>query len=137
MELGTDGKFFGKTEDEYECARECRADEQCQGFLFCTEDNPAQFKDCFFKWNFGSPHIPYFTWKGNKAGYKSCRNDYNPIEGKLHKIQQKLLSISPLFHTILKVRTLSKNPILTKYFHEFFAQNFFGNFSREIKAVFS
>ena len=58
LELGTDGKFFGKTEDEYECARECRADEQCQGFLFCTEDNPAQFKDCFFKWKFGSPHIP-------------------------------------------------------------------------------
>ena len=83
LELGGDGKFFGKTEDEYECARECRADEQCQGFLFVTEDKPDQFKDCFLKWNFGSPHIPYFTWKGNKAGYKSCRNDYNPIEGKL------------------------------------------------------
>ena len=95
MELGGDGRLFGKTEDEYECARECRADEQCQGFLFCTKDFPfeAQKLDCFFKWNFGS-NPPFFTYEGEKSGYKSCRNDYNPIEGKLHKIQQKYYSLS-------------------------------------------
>ena len=39
-------------------------------------------------------------------------------------------------HTILKVTFLSKSSILTKpqYFHEFFTQNFFDNFSREIKS---
>ena len=38
-------------------------------------------------------------------------------------------------HTIRKVKFLSKNSILTKseHFHEFFVQNFFDNFSREIK----
>ena len=127
MELGIDGKYFGKTEDEYECARECRADEQCQGFLFCTEDNPAQFKDCFFKWNFGSPHIPYFTWKGNKAGYKSCRNDYNPIEGNLHKIQQKCYPF-PLFSHVSK----SQN-----FVQKFNSDKIFSRVSREIKAVIS
>ena len=42
-----------------------------------------------------------------------------------------------IFHTIRKVKFLSKNSILTKpqHFHEFFTQNFFGNFSREIKVV--
>ena len=40
-------------------------------------------------------------------------------------------------HTIRKVNYLSKNSILTKpqHFHEFFTQNFFDNFSREIKVV--
>ena len=40
-------------------------------------------------------------------------------------------------HTILKVKFLSKNSILTKpqHFHEFFTQNDFDNFSREIKVV--
>ena len=40
-------------------------------------------------------------------------------------------------HTIRKVKFLSKNSILTKnqHFHEFFIQNFFDNFSREIKVV--
>ena len=40
-------------------------------------------------------------------------------------------------HTILKVKFLSKNSILTKpqHFHKFFTQNFFDNFSREIKVV--
>ena len=40
-------------------------------------------------------------------------------------------------HTILKVKFLSKNSILTKpqHFHEIFTQNFFDNFSREIKVV--
>ena len=90
------GRYVGKTEDEYECARKCRADEQCQGFLFCTSDFPfeAQKLGCFFKWNFGSPHTPVYTLPGIKSGYKSCRNDYNPIEGKLHKIQQKYYSLS-------------------------------------------
>ena len=42
-----------------------------------------------------------------------------------------------LLHTILKVKFLSKNSILTKkqHFHEFFTQFFFDNFSREIKVV--
>ena len=85
MELGFDGKYIGKTEDEYECARKCRADERCQGFVFCTADYPfeAAINDCFFKWNFGSPHTPYRTFKGLKSGYDSCRNDYKTIEGKL------------------------------------------------------
>ena len=40
-------------------------------------------------------------------------------------------------HTILKVKFLSKNSILTKtqHFHEFFTQIFFDNFSREIKVT--
>ena len=40
-------------------------------------------------------------------------------------------------HTIRKVNFLSKNSILTKphYFHEFFTQIFFNNFSREINVV--
>ena len=40
-------------------------------------------------------------------------------------------------HTIIKVKFLSKNSILTKpqQVHEFFTQNFFDNFSREIKVV--
>ena len=86
MELGGDGRVFGKTEDEYECARECRADEQCQGFLFITKNfpNEAQHLECHFKWDFGSPHTPLYTYPGIKAGYESCRNDYNLIEGKLH-----------------------------------------------------
>ena len=37
-----------------------------------------------FKWDFGSPHTPFYSQPGIKAGYESCRNDYNPIEGKLH-----------------------------------------------------
>ena len=37
-------------------------------------------------------------------------------------------------HTIRKVKFLSKNSILT-HFHEFFTQNYFDNFSREIKVV--
>ena len=102
MELGggpDSGRYVGKTEDEYECARKCRADEQCQGFVFITIDFPvaAQYLECHFKWNFGSPHTPLYTYPGIKAGYEPCRNDYNPIEGKLHKIQQKLLFIFPLF----------------------------------------
>ena len=101
MELGggpDSGRYFGKTEDEYECARKCRADEQCQGFLFCTSDFPfeAQKLDCFFKWNFGSSP-PFFTYEGEKSGYKSCRNDYNPIEGMFSKIQQKYYPISLFF----------------------------------------
>ena len=41
------------------------------------------------------------------------------------------------FHTIRKVKFLSKNSILKKlqHFHEFFTHNFFDNFSREIKVV--
>ena len=40
-------------------------------------------------------------------------------------------------HTIRKVKFLSINSILTKpqHFHEFLTQNFFDNFSREIKVV--
>ena len=40
-------------------------------------------------------------------------------------------------HIIQKVKFLSKNSILTKpeHFHEIFIQNFFDNFSREIKVV--
>ena len=40
-------------------------------------------------------------------------------------------------HTVRKVKFLSKNSILTnpQHFHEFFTQNFFHNFSREIKVV--
>ena len=42
-----------------------------------------------------------------------------------------------LFHTIRKVKFLSKNSILTKprHFHEFFTQIYFDNFSCEIKVV--
>ena len=41
------------------------------------------------------------------------------------------------FHTIRKVKFLSKNSILTKpqHFHEFFVPNIFDNFFREIKVV--
>ena len=50
-----------------------------------------------------------------------------------------ILTISSDFfkHTILKVKFLSKNSILTKpqHFHEFFTQIVFDNFSREIKVV--
>jgi len=40
------------------------------------------------------------------------------------------------FHSIRKVK-MSKNSILTRpqHFHKFFTQNFFDNFSREIKVV--
>ena len=46
-------------------------------------------------------------------------------------------SFTNFFHTIRKVKFLSKNSILTKlqHFHEFLIQIFFGNFSREIKVV--
>ena len=84
LELGGNGwKQIAKTEDEYECARKCRADEECQGFVFVTKDydDPVQANNCFFKWDFGSPHIPWFTFEALKSGYDSCRNDYNPIEG--------------------------------------------------------
>jgi len=42
-----------------------------------------------------------------------------------------------IFHTIRKVKFLSKNSVLTEpqHFHEFFIQKFFDNFSREIKVV--
>ena len=46
--------------------------------------------------------------------------------------------IESLEHTIRKVKFLSKNSILTKnptFSREFFTQNFFDNFSREIKVV--
>ena len=48
-----------------------------------------------------------------------------------------ILIICVQFHTIWKVKFLSKNSILTKtqYFNEFFTQFFFDNFSREIKVV--
>ena len=44
---------------------------------------------------------------------------------------------SSTHHTIIKVKFLSKNSILTnpQHFHEFFTQNIFDNFSREIKVV--
>ena len=53
------------------------------------------------------------------------------------KVQVKIAQISMDYHTIRKVKFLSKNSILTKpqHFHEFFAQFFFDNFSREIKVV--
>ena len=46
-------------------------------------------------------------------------------------------SEKPAKHTIMKVKFLYKNSILTKtqHFHEFFIQIFLDNFSREIKAV--
>ena len=59
-------------------------------------------------------------------------------ETKAHiKIGKKCLHRNPVRHTIRKVKFLSKNSILIKpqHFHEFFHQIFFGNFSREIKAV--
>ena len=57
------------------------------------------------------------------------------LVSKLPKQASKLRRESA--HTILKVKFLSKNSILTKpqHFHEFFTPNDFDNFSREIKVV--
>ena len=55
------------------------------------------------------------------------------------KYKEKVVKIflQIIFHTIGKVKFLSKNSILTKlqHFHEFFTKQNFDNFSREIKVV--
>ena len=76
---------------------------------FYTRDYPRTFSLCF----------SYSIW--NSVAKQSVRK----LPKKSH------------FHTILKIKFLSENSILTKlqYFHKFFTPNFFDNFSREIRLI--
>ena len=60
-----------------------------------------------------------------------------PLRATFFFVSKKLPIFPPVSHTILKVKFLSQNSILTKtlHFHEFYTQFIFDNFSPEIKAV--
>ena len=76
------------------------------------------------------------TWIYRLLGWLAMFLGYNCVSNLLDIIGMYLLRL-PHMNIFRKVKLLSKNSILTKpqYFHEFFIQNFFDNFSREIKVV--
>ena len=97
-------------------------------------NNDQKYQQYFF-WDLGIVRCPNLLgcWD-SKAEWVVCHTPSNPSN-----TFQRLSGLirSTLEHTIRKVKFLSKNSILTKaqHFHEFFTQNFFDNFSREIKVV--
>ena len=76
------------------------------------------------------------TWIYRLLGWLAMFLGYNCVSNLLDIIGMYLLRL-PHMNIFRKVKLLSKNSILTKpqYFHEFFTQLFFDNFSREIKVV--
>ena len=72
--------------------------------------------------------IEWITW----ILHVNCLVEHIFVRPKIVRVDLKILCGLYLVHTIQKV-----NSILTKpqQFHEFFTQNFFDNFSRQIKVV--
>ena len=83
LEVGGQGQYFGKVDDQYACAQVCRDHDNCEAFLFVDEGfySPAQVKDCFLRWKEDFSN-PYYTHEKLIGGYKNCRNTYTTIESK-------------------------------------------------------
>ena len=75
--------------------------------------------------------------KRRKQEGEGYQNDIHLLKQKLKHVEQQLIRAAVNRTKGNFVKFLSKNSILTKpqHFHEFFTQNFFDNFSREIKVV--
>ena len=108
-----------------------------------------------FSWSFDTrtalSHVWWFTvpnWSQESGRRRvesesllfviTCFSSFSIVKiWRVYKMYFKDKNRSLPKHTIVKVKFLSKNSILTKpqHFHEFFTKFFFDNFSREIKVV--